>query len=33
VITCFIRYQIDPFKTEAFAEYAGARRSRAAAPT
>jgi hypothetical protein len=22
VITCFIRYQIDPFKTEAFAEYA-----------
>jgi len=24
VITCFIRYQIDPFKTEAFAEYARA---------
>jgi hypothetical protein len=22
MITCFIRYQIDPFKTEAFAEYA-----------
>jgi hypothetical protein len=22
VITCFIRYEIDPFKTEAFAEYA-----------
>jgi hypothetical protein len=22
VITCFIRYQIDPFKTEAFAKYA-----------
>ena len=21
MITCFIRYQIDPFKTEAFAEY------------
>jgi len=24
VITCFIRYEIDPFKTEAFAEYARA---------
>ena len=24
MITCFIRYQIDPFKTEAFAEYARA---------
>ena len=22
MITCFIRYQIDPFKKEAFAEYA-----------
>ena len=22
MITCFIRYEIDPFKTEAFAEYA-----------
>ena len=24
MITCFIRYEIDPFKTEAFAEYARA---------
>jgi len=24
IMTCFIRYQIDPFKTEAFAEYARA---------
>ena len=24
MITCFIRYQIDPFKTEAFGEYARA---------
>lgn len=24
MITCFIRYQIDPFKTEAFVEYARA---------
>ncbi|MDH7789692.1 hypothetical protein QBD00_000575 [Ochrobactrum sp. AN78] len=22
MITCFIRYQIDPYKAEAFAEYA-----------
>ena len=35
VITCFIRYEIDPFKKPAFEEYAaiGARRSHVAAPT
>ena len=33
-ITCFIRYEIDPFGKAAFEEYAatGARPSRAAAP-
>ncbi len=34
-ITCFIRYEIDPFGKAAFEQYAapGVRRSRAAAPT
>ena len=35
MITCFIRYEIDPHASEAFAHYARnwGRRSRATAPT